>query len=224
MDWQGRGAEGGCRAAVRRGVVGNLMVEVAPYTAASCCRRSQSAHFRAHAHAPITGDGKLRKSTYVIDPASWQREGPGDVWEANGEAVVAGFPGYFLSCCRACSVPGRAVVLLLHRSEAEAQIDLALRQAPITITARSAVEWTVDVGAGGWRCFSRSAREGQAIRGAGAGADAGAGAGAGAVQRPRDLTVSRAGGSTAAKTVAKGVESRASRFSGAKLPWMGCAK
>lgn len=119
-------------------------------------------------------------------------------------------------------MPGRAVVLLLHRSEAEAQIDLALRQAPITITARSAVEWTVDVGAGGWRCFSRSAREGQAIRGAGA--DAGAGAGAGAVQRLRDLTVSRAGGSTAAKTVAKGVESRASRFSGAKLPWMGCAK
>lgn len=91
-------------------------------------------------------------------------------------------------------------MLLLHRSEAEAQIDLALRQAPITITARSAVEWTVDVGAGGWRCFSRSAREGQAIRGA----DAGAGAGAGAVQRLRDLTVSRAGGSTAAKTVAKG--------------------
>jgi hypothetical protein len=44
------------------------------------------------------------------------------------------------------------------------------------------------------------------------------------VQRLRDLTVSRAGGSTAAKTVAKGVESRASRFSGAKLPWMGCAK
>jgi hypothetical protein len=42
-----------------------------------CCRRSQSAHFRAH--APITGDGKLKKSTYVIDPASWQREGPGDV-------------------------------------------------------------------------------------------------------------------------------------------------
>lgn len=45
-------------------------------------------------------------------------------------------------------MPGRAVVLLLHRSEAEAQIDLALRQAPITITARSAVEWTSALVAG----------------------------------------------------------------------------
>ena len=48
-----------------------------------------------------------------------------------------------LSC-----VPGRAVVLLLHRSGAEAQIDLALCQAPITITARSAVEWTSALVAG----------------------------------------------------------------------------
>jgi hypothetical protein len=35
MDRQRRRAEGGGRAAVRRGVVGNLMMEVAPYTAAA---------------------------------------------------------------------------------------------------------------------------------------------------------------------------------------------
>jgi hypothetical protein len=91
-------------------------------------------------------------------------------------------------------------VLLLHRSEAEAQIDLALRQAPITITARSAVESTSALVAGAaFRGALGKDRQSEVqvqmqvrvrvqVQ----------------VQRPRDLTVSRAGGSTAAKTVAKG--------------------
>ena len=174
-----------------------------------CCRRSQSAHFRAH--APITGDGKLRKSTYVIDPASWQREGPGDVWEANGEAVVAGFPGYFLSCCRACLAEplcccstGRRLRLRSTSPCAKLQ-----SQSQLDLLSSGRRRW--------WLALlfaERSGRTGnQRCR-----CRCGCGCRCSAAAEIFDRVACRWLNSS--KDRCKG----ASRFSGAKLPWMGCAK
>ena len=73
MGWQGGGAEGGRR---RPGLLSDAEADAVWWAILwwSCAihrcsllrRCSQSAHFRAHALA--NGDGKLRKSTYVIDP------------------------------------------------------------------------------------------------------------------------------------------------------------
>ena len=99
-------------------------------------------------------------------------------------------------CCRACL----AEPPLQLCCSTGGRLRLRSTSPCAKLQSQSPLDLLVDVGADGWRWFSRRAREGQAIRGA-------------VqmqvrvqvqVQRPRDLTLSRAGGSTAAKTVAKG--------------------
>lgn len=103
MDRQ-RKAEG--RAAVRRGASILKITDAPKPHAPMLHRRPHAAHFRAHALANV--DAKLRKSTYVIDPAN--------VRATCGQQLQArvSSPESAVRFCCGCCVPGRAVVLL-HR-------------------------------------------------------------------------------------------------------------